>query len=194
MLLIKLIFVLSAIATGSIVALSVQLLNLSPFFNAAPTLSPLEVQVGAGATSAPSTSAQVYDGVGYTIEIPSGLIFNGIVADQSSASWISPGMDEKIGVEWDKNSPDSYLRRTYDFDVSGNAPNPIGSIISHPMIEGAASSTMIQTPVYPNRPSGVYLWLLGDNGNVYSFYGLSTTPSGRAVVKSALDSVSLHSF
>jgi hypothetical protein len=156
------------------------------------TLSPLELQQGEGATTAPSKDLQTYQGAGYTIDIPPSFIFDGLVANSypwDLVSWHSAVLDQVIGVEWQQYSSNSQIKRTEDATVSAN--NDTRAVVSHPAIPGAASSTMIESGIHPNAPATINLWVIGTNGNVYCFYGLASSPAALASVKKIIASVSL---
>lgn len=164
----------------------------SPSSNA--TLSPLGIQRGDGASTIPNEHAELYEGDGYTLAIPAGFVFDGVLNNYfpwDYVSWHSSGMDQQISIEWQSYSADAAIQQDEYATLRADKYEHIQAVISHPTIAGAASSTMRQTPQYSDGQTGIYLWVIGSNGNIYSVVGLASTPAARASVKQIVGSFSL---
>ena len=124
---------------------------------------------------------------GYRINVPSDFVYSN--PKRNYEIWHSGNFDQLIIVEWEPYAPDSRIKRTEDATVlsDGNA----GFHISHPSIRGAGSTTMIETPTYKNSPSGIYLWVVGANGQIYSLSVISETRETHASSQAMIDSFSL---
>jgi hypothetical protein len=98
-------------------------------------------------------------------------------------------MTESIQIQWERYSSGS--------EISGTEATTIGAYkntaasISHPSVPGATSSTMLQTPIYSDGQSGIWLWAIGTNGNIYSVSVLARTPAGHASSMQIINSFSL---
>jgi hypothetical protein len=155
------------------------------------TLSPLEIQRGDNAAAAPSTNFAKYSGDGFSIGIPAGYVFDGVLTNYfpwSEVSWHSVAMDQLVSVEWEPYSPDSSLER--DEEATITVDTKAGYTISHPIINGAASTTLIKTQTSSASFSGIYLWAIGLNGKIYSIVGLSSTAGAFNSISKIINSIS----
>ena len=141
--------------------------------------------------SVPSTSS-VYNGVGYSLDIPSNLIYVEFVDNQKV--WRSKNYDEIITVQWGPNSPNSEITGLYEANTHlANTQPPV--VLSHPSMKGATEpGTLIEKPLPPPFSYGEYLYVNGTNGNIYFIYGLSNSPTARASVQKIVASFTLTDF
>jgi hypothetical protein len=155
------------------------------------------------AITAPTEDARVYQGTGYSISIPTNFLFGVATGSIYSIApnpsknydtWHSSDMTKVIGVQWELDSTNSQIRRLEETqlfyaNLAKTKPQMTPVTVSHPTIDGAASSTMFEKPVYP-ASYGVYLFVTGSNGNIYLIYGILSTVAARTSVKQIVESFS----
>ncbi len=144
-------------------------------------------------TTAVNRDFKTYQGTGYSISIPSDLIYSSPRGNYDT--WHSSDNSEAIIIQWEPDSPNAPLRRNA---ISGSTqPLPPTTVVSHPIINGAsAPGILIDNPMYIDgafsaNDYSATLSVAGENGNFYEILGLSTTPAARASVEEILMSFSI---
>jgi hypothetical protein len=135
-----------------------------------------------------------YVGTGYTITIPKDLVFNGLehLGPTTYASWNTADMSETIDIEFEPYTSGSDIVGAEAATLAAYSKTP--AAVSHPPIKGAASSTMLQTPLYANGQSAAWLWVIGTNGDIYSVSGVAHSPAKQSSTRQIIDSLSLMSL
>lgn len=144
-------------------------------------------------------------GTEYLISIPPDFrpgmapnVFSALGENPAGDTWHSPDDAVSIGVGWEKDSAESKIRRLEQTQLifaerAKTRPEMAQVTVSHPQITGATDSTRLEKLLYPEGSYGIYLFVTGKNGNIYSIFGISRTLTSRATVEQIVKSFSLRS-
>jgi hypothetical protein len=160
----------------------------------ATAVSPTSSSSQASSTTA-TTDTQIYNGDGYTIDIPAGLTYaRRYDLGNNYETWHSSDNTELIRIQWEADSPSSIIKGTEDANISRNQRISPPIPISHPTIEGADSSTMFEKPLPSPEFYGVYLFVEGANGNIYEIDGIAFSRAAQSSVNQIVGSFALAPF
>jgi hypothetical protein len=155
--------------------------------------APLSEAIPAGKNSVASTPSAssstialqnfgIFHGDGYAINIPQGYTY--LKAPDGHDTWHSNN-DDILAVQWDIDTPDSQLNKLEQANTTDLTPSQVAAeqlTISHPVIKGTSTATMLMYPLEPGT-YGIYLFVHGQNGRIYLVYAIAHSLQAKSALR-----------
>lgn len=135
--------------------------------------------------------AQIYEGDGYSLVIPSGFIYSRRTdLGTNYETWHSSDNTELVVVQWEADSPASRIRATEEGNIAVNKRGSPPIPVLYPTIKGSKSAAMFEKHLPSPEFSGTYLFVIAINGNIYEIDGIAFSSAADTSVKQVVQSFS----